>query len=270
MKRFACLLALVVFAFVMVVGLSAASNEVKGGKLEQIIQSGTLRAGIILGGPPIGGRDDKGQPYGYDVDFAKKMASVLGVELEIVEVAGDTRIAMLTSGRVDILFANITGNLERAKSINFSIPYLKVGVKMLVKKGSAFNVIGDLNKKGIKIAVSRGSTNEALVKELAPLAERVPMDSYPNMVLSVKQGKVSACFEDSTIIDFSAGKDPELYSPPTVYTSDPICVGLAKGDPEFLRWVDMFISWMISSGWQAETYAKHWGTKPSDNLVHPW
>jgi polar amino acid transport system substrate-binding protein len=252
---------------------SAGAGEaaVKVSTLQTILDRGVLKAGIALNGPPIGGRDDKGQPYGYDVDFAQKFADTLGVELEITDVDGETRIPALTSGRVDIVFANMTGNLERAKSINFSTPYLRAGIKMMVQKGSPYQVIEDLNDPSIKIAVGRGTTGEELALAYAPNAELVYVANFTDQTLLLKQGKVDATFEDSTLIDFTAGQSKgELVARSKLYTSDPICIGLPKGDMEFVRYVDMFVSWMISSGWQKETYLKWWGTEPTSELVALW
>jgi ABC-type amino acid transport substrate-binding protein len=244
---------------------------VKAGTLQTIIDRGVLKAGVALNGPPIGGRDDKGQPYGYDVDFAKKFADTLGVDLEIIDVDGETRIPALTSGRADIVFANMTGNLERAKSIDFSIPYLRAGIKMMVQQGSPYEVVEDLNKSGIKIAVARGTTGEELALKYAPKAELVYVANFTDQTLLLKQSKVDATFEDSTLIDFTTGQsNGELVARPKLYTSDPICIGLPKGDMEFVRYVDMFVSWMISSGFQEETYLKWWGTEPTAELVALW
>jgi polar amino acid transport system substrate-binding protein len=246
-------------------------DKAASGKLQSIIASGVLRAGVALSGPPIGGRDDKGNPYGYDVDFANKMAEILGVKLEITEVSGETRIAALTSGRVDVVFANMTGTLERAKLIDFSIPYLKAGIKMMVRTGSPYKTIDDLNLSGKKIAVARGTTGEELATKYAPKAELVYVNDFTSQVLLLKQSKVDATFEDSTLIDFTVGESGgKLSAPPKMYTSDPICVGLPKGDMEYVRWVDMFVSWMISSGWQTETYTKWWKTAPTAAFHAPW
>ncbi|MHC1691771.1 MAG: transporter substrate-binding domain-containing protein [Sphaerochaetaceae bacterium] len=248
-----------------------AATSAPTSTLQRIIDSGVLKAGVALNGPPIGGRDYKGNPYGYDVDFAQKMADILGVKLEITDVDGETRIPALTSGRVDIVFANITGNLERAKSINFSIPYLRAGIKMMVRKDSPYKVVGDLDKAGVKVAVARGTTGEELALAYAPKAELVYVANFTDQTLLLKQGKVDATFEDSTLIDFTAGQSKgELVAQAKLYTSDPICIGMPKGDLEFVRWVDMFVSWMISSGWEKETYTKWWGQAPTSNLVAIW
>lgn len=280
MKRKLLLIGLLVISMLALIACSggnaskeSSANVAEKGKsmLQTIIDRGVLRAGIALNGPPIGGRDDKGQPYGYDVDFAQKFADTLGVKLEIIDVDGETRIPALTSGRVDIVFANITGNLERAKSINFSIPYLRAGIKMMVRSGSSYQVVEDLNRSDVKIAVARGTTGEDLALKYAPKAELVYVANFTDQALLLKQGKADATFEDSTLIDFTAGQSKgELAARPKLYTSDPICIGIPKGDIEFVRYVDMFVSWMISSGWQKETYMKWWGTEPTAEYAVIW
>ena len=117
-----------VLASVMAVGCLAgcgSSGGDSGGgtdKLSEIMDKGKIVIGVNPPGEPICFYDDQGNLIGYDVDFANKLGEVLGVEVELVEVNGENRISSVTSGRVDVIFANITGNLERAKSINSTFP----------------------------------------------------------------------------------------------------------------------------------------------------
>lgn len=233
--------------------------------LDDIIEKGTITVGISLNGAPIGFTDDNGKPQGYDVDWAQQLADTLGVELEIVNVDADTRIPTLTSGRVDVLFANITGNMERAKTIDFSIPYLRCGIKMLTAKGSQYKEVEDLNDSSVTVSVNRGSTGEALAQEYAPNANIVYVDNFTDSVLQIQQGKADATFEDNTVVDYAAAQNSDtLEAQERTYTSDPICIGCRKGDIEFVRYLDMFVSWQITQGWQAETYEKWWGTEPAE------
>ena len=130
MKKGIALLLAVVMALAVFTGCAskstttdAAAAEGSGSPtLDAILEAGVIKVGCSLNGAPIGFTDDTGTPMGYDVDWAYKLGEVLGVDVEIVNVDAETRIPALTSGRVDVLFANITGNLERAKTIDFSIP----------------------------------------------------------------------------------------------------------------------------------------------------
>ncbi|MDP4108491.1 MAG: transporter substrate-binding domain-containing protein [Bacillota bacterium] len=254
---------------------SAASSGTTGnvpgtGKLQEILKRGTIRVGLSLNGYPIGSRDDKGNPIGYDVDWAQNLADTLGVKMEVVDVDTDTRISAVASGRVDIIFSNITGTLERAKTIDFSIPYLITGTKMLTLAGCKYKTVDDLNSADIKVAVARGSVGEDLCHKRAPKASLIFVGNFNEALLQVQQGKAAACFEDSSVTDYTAAKsDGKLVSQETRYGTDPICAGMAKGDMEWVYYVNMFISRNITNGWMAETYKKYWGEEPAE-MSHPW
>ena len=251
----------------LLAGLGLATSA-SAGKLEDIQKAGVIKVGIALTGEPIGFRDADNNPVGYDVDVAKRLADVLGVKLEITEVSGAVRITMLQSGQIDAVIANMTANLERAKAVDFTIPYLKSGIKILTREDTGVKSLADL--KGKKVIVGRGTTNEQLVKKNVPDAELVYTDSFaPEAILLLQQKRADAALEDSTLIDYAAKQNPGLISLPDIYTSDPEAIGVAKGDPEFLRYLDMFVSFYISSGAYQENYT-HWFGQPGPKLLSIW
>lgn len=247
---------------------AALAAPARADQMQDILDAGTIRVGIALTGEPIGFRDDQGNPVGYDVDIATRLAEALGVELEIIEVTGANRIPMLESEQIDVIIANITATLERAKSIDFTIPYLRTGIKLLVRDDGGIAGFDDL--AGRKLIVGRGTTGEILAQQRAPEAELVYVDTFaPEGILLLRQGRADAAIEDSSLVDYAAKQYEELDSLSEVYTSDPISFGVRKGDPEFLRWLDMFISNYISSGAYVANYQKWWGTEPPP-LVALW
>ena len=126
-----------VFTIGCLTGCGGSKETASGGtdRLDEILEKGKITIGVNPPGEPICFYDDAGNLIGYDVDWANKLGEVLGVDVELVEVNGENRISAVSSGRVDVIFANITGNLERAKSIDFSIPYLRTGIKMASRSG---------------------------------------------------------------------------------------------------------------------------------------
>jgi polar amino acid transport system substrate-binding protein len=267
MKKILVLLCVGILVFSLSCGGGGSNTDRANGvgtKIAEIKERGKLIAGIALGGIPMGFFDDQGNPAGYDYDWAKHMAEALDVELEVVEVDGETRIAALTSGRIDVVCANMTGNLARSQLVGMSIPYLRVGVKMLTRAGSRFRNIEDLNDPNVTVSVGRGTTGEELVLRYAPLAKLLYVNSFTDEILQVEQGKCDAGFEDSILVDYAAkNSNGTLTSPPRQYTSDPICFGVPLEDPHFLYWVNQFVSWNITQGWQQETYKKWWGEEPA-------
>lgn len=139
--------------------LAAAPIPAMAGMLDDIRSRGTIRIGVSLGGEPIGFRDDQNNPVGYDVDVAKRLAKAIGVKPVFTDVSGDARISMLVSGQLDVVVANATATLERAKSIDFSIPYNRAGLRVVVQKDAGIKSLSDL--AGKKIVVGRGTTGRS-------------------------------------------------------------------------------------------------------------
>ncbi|MBB3318828.1 MULTISPECIES: transporter substrate-binding domain-containing protein [unclassified Rhizobium] len=261
MKRILTTLA----AFAIVAGSALPSFA---GMIDDIRSRGTVRIGVSLGGEPIGFRDAQNNPVGYDVDVATQLAQKLGVPVEFVDVSGDARISMLVSGQIDLSVANTSATLERAKTVNFTIPYNRAGLRVIVQKDSGIKELKDL--AGKKVVVGRGTTGESFLKTAVPDAELVYVDQFaPDGVLQLQQKRVDAAIEDSSLLDYLATKNPSLVTLPGLYSNDPIGIAVAKGDPEFVRWLDMFVSDYIQSGAYAANYKKWWGPESNPPALNP-
>ncbi|GLS23631.1 amino acid ABC transporter substrate-binding protein [Labrys miyagiensis] len=238
------------------------------GMLDDIRSRGTVRIGVSLGGEPIGFRDAQNNPVGYDVDVATMLAAKLGVPVEFTDVSGDARISMLVSGQLDIVVANTSATLERAKTVDFSIPYNRAGLRIIVQADSGIKDLKDLTGKSI--VVGRGTTGETFIKKAVPDANLVYVDQFaPDGVLQLQQKRVDAAIEDSSLLDYLATKNPSLVTLPGLYSNDPIGIAVAKGDPEFVRWLDMFVSDYIQSGAYEANYKKWWGDKANPPKLTP-
>lgn len=252
-------------ALALVVGVAGSALA---GAIDDIRSRGTVRIGVSLGGEPIGFRDAQNNPVGYDVDVANRLAEKLGVPVELTDVSGDARISMLVSGQLDIVVANTSATLERAKTVNFSIPYNRAGLRVIVQKDSGIAKLEDL--AGKKIVVGRGTTGETFIKKAVPTAELVYVDQFaPDGVLQLTQKRVDAAIEDSSLLDYLATKDPSLVTLPGLFSNDPIGIAVAKGDPEFVRWIDMFVSDYIQSGAYEANYKKWWGETANPPALTP-
>lgn len=238
------------------------------GMIDDIRSRGTVRIGVSLGGEPIGFRDAQNNPVGYDVDVATQLAQKLGVPVEFVDVSGDARISMLVSGQIDVAVANTSATLERAKTVNFTIPYNRAGLRVIVQKDAGIKELKDL--AGKKVVVGRGTTGESFLKTAVPDAQLVYVDQFaPDGVLQLQQKRVDAAIEDSSLLDYLATKTPSLVTLPGLYSNDPIGIAVAKGDPEFVRWLDMFVSDYIQSGAYAANYKKWWGAESTPPALNP-
>ena len=158
----------------------------------------------------------------------------------------------------------MTATATRAKSVDFSIPYLKSGLRVIAHKDSAIVALDDLDGK--KIVVGRGSSGEVFIRGRVPGAKLVYTDNFsPNALLLLKQNRVDAAIEDNSLIDYLAEKNSAYVLVPELFLSGPISIGMAQGDPDFVRWVDDFVAEYISSGDYERAHRKWWG----DSITPP-
>ena len=112
-----------------------------------------------------------GQIEGIDADLAKELAKELDAQLEIVESGFGTFIADLQSNKCEIGMFGVGATLKRAQAVEFSKPYLVTNVYGVTRKGGKIEKWSDIDKPGIKAAVSLGSYIETFMKSYLKNAE---------------------------------------------------------------------------------------------------
>ena len=151
------------FIALLVAGTASASDQALWEKstLNQILKRGELRVGIEAGYMPFEMRDKNGAIIGFDVDLAKKMASVLKVKVTFVNTQWDGIIPALLTDKFDILISGMTITPERNAQVNFSKPYIVVGQTALLSsknKGKVTSYL-DLNDPRYTVATKLGTSH---------------------------------------------------------------------------------------------------------------
>ncbi len=159
-----------------------------------------LTVGMELAYPPFEMSDKDGVPQGVSVDFAKALGKHLGREVIIENTAWSGLIPSLKTGRIDLIISSMTITKERQRSINFSIPYAQSSLAILANKDSGVLSIEDLDKKGKKVAVKKGSTGHVYVSKNFKNADILVFDKENACVLEVVQGKVDGFLYDQLTI----------------------------------------------------------------------
>lgn len=125
--------------------------------LKQLAPAGTLRAGINLGNfLLVTGKSPSGDPEGVAPDMARAIAERLGVKLKLVPLKTPGELADAAGGDVwDIVL--IGAEPARAEKIAFSPAYAEIEATYLVPAGSKLRTIAEVDRPGIRIAVSARS-----------------------------------------------------------------------------------------------------------------
>ncbi|HPF45918.1 MAG: transporter substrate-binding domain-containing protein [Alphaproteobacteria bacterium] len=242
------------FCIFVVLNLTTAHAAI----LDDIKDRGFIKVGISLGGMPMGGRDARNNPVGYDYEVAKQLAERLGVELRVTDVYGDARVSLLVSGQLDLIIGNMTVTPARAEVVDFSDPYFKTGLRIIYQKGLNIKSLADL--AGKKIVAGRGTSGAIFVEENIPEAELVYSENFaPNGVLLLRQRRVDAGIEDSSMADYFASQIPSLTILPGIFVAGDVAMGVKKGQPEFLAYLNDFIADYIASGEYEKNIKRWWG-----------
>src|SRR5438552_4286745 len=125
--------------------------------VSELARTGVLRAAINMGSSLlVTGRTESGDPEGVAPDMAREVASRLGVPVAYVPYARPGELADAAgSGVWDI--GLIGAEPARAEKIAFSPAYVEIEATYLVPAGSPLKSIADVDKPGVRIAVSARS-----------------------------------------------------------------------------------------------------------------
>lgn len=143
----------------------AASAPVAADTLDDVVDRGTLRCGVVLDFPPIGYRDANNEPAGFDVDYCSDLASALEVEFEILPVTWAERLPVIVTGRADVVFGATSDSLERARTVGFTIPYAIYYAQGVVNVDSGIESFEDI--RGKRVAGAVGTVPEQEWLEIA-------------------------------------------------------------------------------------------------------
>ncbi len=139
----------------------------------ELAPTGTLRAGINLSNfLLVTGRSANGDPEGVSPDMARAVADRLGVPLKLVPFKTPGELADAAAEDLwDI--GNIGAEPERAKTIAFTAAYVEIEATYLVPAGSPIRSIDQVDRDGVRIAVSARSAYELWLSDNIKHAELV-------------------------------------------------------------------------------------------------
>jgi polar amino acid transport system substrate-binding protein len=245
---------------------SADINLAKTSTIEKILKRGELRVGFESGYVPFEMTNKKGKFIGFDMDYARKLAKVMGVKFVPINTAWDGIIPALMTDKFDIIMGGMTITQERNLKINFANPYIVVGQTILLNKKLKDKIKSykDLNDPKYILTSRLGTTGEQAIKKYIPKATYKSFESEAEAGLEVINGKADALVYDLPFCGFlygSQGKGKTVFLDDP-FTYEPLAWAINKGDPDFLNFLNNFLRQTRGDGFYDRLYTK-WitGTK---------
>lgn len=236
-------------------------------KLDDIKKAGVLRVAAFDGNPPFGYVDAASKKIvGLDIDYANELGKKLGVKVEIVPTNPANRIPLLSSNKVDLVFANFTITEDRAKVIDFSIPYFASGQQFLAKKGVLKNADGI---KDIRVGTDKGTTMETTLREKYPDTKVVLYDDTPLGLAALRNGNIQAFSQDGSKLTaiLASLPDKDKYEIPAFAISEEYeGVGVPKGETRLVAFLNDWLRDLEKTGTAQQIYDKWFGPQSKSPL----
>jgi polar amino acid transport system substrate-binding protein len=160
--------------------------------LQQLAPHGVLRAGINLANfLLVGPADAQGKRTGLGPDFARMIASRLGVSFACVPFVSPRELADAVNRDVwDICL--IGAEPDRAQTIAFTSAYLEIDATCLVRTASPLVSAQVFDRTGVSIATAAGSAYELWLTRHLRHAQLLRMPTHEHAYEAFAQGKVDA------------------------------------------------------------------------------
>lgn len=267
-----------------VIALASEVEYSKGSALVGILQRGELRIGLEVGYMPFemidkrsglrqkdvrhGGLRRKGRQLklmGFDIDMGIEMAKALGVKAVFVDTLWTSIIPALDLGRIDIIFGGMSVTKGRQKKVDFAEPFMTVGQTVLLnaKHEDRVQSYQDLNDPAFTVVSKPGTTGEEAVQKLIPKATYETADTEIEGATRVLEGKADAFVYDYPFNAVFMALHPsnELVFLSEPFTSEPIAWAIRKNDPDFMKFLNDFLTRTKADGRFDQIYQK-WFLSP--------
>ena len=268
MKKF-CLM---IIAVLMIISFS----KVEAGHLEDIATRGTIRIGTTGDYIPMSYLNPAtGEYEGIDAELSKIIADSLGVAIEYVPTTWPTLSADMQAEKFDIALCGISRNFARAKSMAMSDAYGEglFGKTILCRKSDAkkFKSVADLNKPEVRIMINPGGTNEKFARANLPNAKLIVHEENADIPIQIAEGKADIMITETVEAVSWVKREPRLAAPlvdkPFEGTRHSCGILLAKGDQEFLNYINFVLAELRMDGRLEQLEIKYLGRKNATKRI---
>lgn len=198
---------------------------------------------------------ENGEIVGVDIEIANEIANALGKKLEIKDIAFDSIVNELKSGKADFAAAGMSITPERLKEVDFSIEYTTSRQVVIVKKDSSITSVNDIYDK--KVAVQLGSVADLYFSEDYPNTELVRQKKYLSMAEDLKANKLDLIVMDELPAKQIVTNNPELKILNEYVFEDTYGIAVKKGNTELVKKINEVLTRLMNENKIEEYIIKH-------------
>ena len=189
---------------------------------------------------------ENGEVVGVDVDIAREIAKEMGKTLVVKDIAFDSIINEVKTGKADFGAAGISYSDERAKSVDFSVNYSTSRQVVIVREDSSVTNINDISDK--RIAVQLGSVADTFVTDKYKDASIVRQKKYLAAIEDLKSGKADVVVMDELPAREIVNSNSGIKILSGSLTDDSYGMVVKKGNSELLEVINRVLNRLSNDG----------------------
>ena len=219
--------------------------------------SGTLRVGINFSNNLLTARDPVTRaPSGIALDLAAELGRRLGVPVEIVSYESAGELAdSAGAGQWEVGF--LGAEPQRAREISFTDAYLEIESTYLVPPGSKLNSIADVDRDGVRVAVTAKAAYDLYLQRNLKHARLVHAPSADAAFKVFVADKLEALAGLKSRLEKDHAGMPGSRILPGRFTAVQQAVGTPKGHDIGAQFLREFVADAKASGLVARTIEKN-------------
>ncbi|TMH24138.1 MAG: amino acid ABC transporter substrate-binding protein [Betaproteobacteria bacterium] len=244
------------------------------GTVKKMRDAGEIVLGVRDASIPFSYADDTGQSIGYSVDLCMRVVDHLRQTLKMPAlkvrqqlVTSANRVPLVLNGTVDLECGSTVNNIERQKTVAFSLTTFIVNTKFITKTSSGIQKMADLKGKTVSVT---GGTNT--MQKITALSKQMNLDlsvingkDHAESFLLLTNDRVAAFSEDDILLAGLAAtsQTPNAFRLISIegMLADPYALMMRRDDPQFKAAVDAALRAVFASGEIQRIYDK-WFVRP--------
>ncbi|OKH88580.1 ABC transporter substrate-binding protein [Thalassospira sp. TSL5-1] len=200
-------------------------------------QAETLTAGVEAAFPPWAYVED-GKYKGIAIDAMRAIAKDQGLDVEFKDLPWPSLIPALVKGRIDMLVTGLNVTPERAKVLDFTIPWWENDDEILVPKDSDKNLITAMCC-GATVGAQGGATQYKWLEDNLASNDKVDMtlrgyEDYVTAIADMLAGRLDAVVTSTDTAEDFIAKGRPIKIAGTIQQNQPQALAVEKGDPKKL------------------------------------
>ena len=202
--------------------------------------------------PPMSFVGENKKLEGFEPELAMALAKEANLEIELINVEWAGLFGGLITKKFDAVISSVTILEERKEKMAFSVPYLKSGLALVVRKDEeGITGITDAKTKNLTVGAQIGTTAYFLL-EKEPGLKIKGYQLYGHAIADLIKGEIEAVLGESSGTLYYKSKDQAIFEKikmtGEIMTNEYYGMVFRKDNPDLLNQVNHSLKTLLANG----------------------